>query len=188
MYLESQNIWYATALSIAVLGLLFVVYKVMFKKRYKLASSLLTASEMQFNHYLKRVLPSGAMLLYKVRIADILVAKNTKKATGKLSKDLIGVACKHVDFLVVDEKTLKPLLAIELDDETHNSKKTKKRDAFVEKAYISAKLSVLRVKNRGSKPYPTSEISEILSEVVHSAVATSSGMAGSKNLPKLFRV
>jgi very-short-patch-repair endonuclease len=53
------------------------------------------------------------------------------------------IACKHVDFVLCD-KELNILLAIELDDSSHNRQDRKERDEIVNAAFRSAGLPLMR--------------------------------------------
>ena len=52
---------------------------------------------------------------------------------------------KHIDFLICDAATMKPALAIELDDSSHNRASRKKRDHFINEALTAADFPLLRV-------------------------------------------
>ena len=56
---------------------------------------------------------------------------------------------KSVDFVICDKKYIKPLLAIELDDKTHEYKDRQNRDMEVEKILNDAQIPLLRIKNAG---------------------------------------
>jgi hypothetical protein len=53
---------------------------------------------------------------------------------------------KHVDFLLCDNSAFLPVIAIELDDSSHNLEKRIERDDFIDKAFASAELPLLRVR------------------------------------------
>lgn len=55
---------------------------------------------------------------------------------------------KHFDFVLIDAETTRPLLAIELDDRTHDRPDRRRRDGFVEAACDAAGLPLLRVRAR----------------------------------------
>lgn len=52
-----------------------------------------------------------------------------------------------MDFALTNPKNMYVLLAIELDDSTHNSPKTKERDEYLNKAYQDANIKLLRTYN-----------------------------------------
>ena len=71
------------------------------------------------------------------------------------------IAQKHVDFLLCDPSTMKPLCGIELDDISHTSKKSYERDLFVEKVYKDANFELIRL----SSKYTYKEIETALTGV-----------------------
>lgn len=58
------------------------------------------------------------------------------------------IAQKHVDFLLCEPNTMKPLCGIELDDISHTNKKTSERDLFIEKVYKDANLELIRLSSK----------------------------------------
>jgi hypothetical protein len=52
---------------------------------------------------------------------------------------------KHVDFLLCDPKTLRPLVGIELDDKSHQRSDRQARDEFVEHVFQAANLPLVRI-------------------------------------------
>ena len=70
----------------------------------------------------------------KVRVVDIV----------NMPKDLFNYATwqrvksRHIDFLVCTKEDLKPVLAIELQDSTHNTKKGIYRDTLINTVFQSA--------------------------------------------------
>lgn len=75
----------------------------------------------------------------KVRVVDIV----------NMPKDLFNYATwqrvksRHIDFLVCTKEDLKPVLAIELQDSTHNTKKGIYRDTLINTVFQSAWLPLL---------------------------------------------
>ena len=57
---------------------------------------------------------------------------------------------KSVDFVICDKAYIKPLLAIELDDKTHERNDRKDRDEEVERILNDAGLQLLRFSNHGN--------------------------------------
>jgi very-short-patch-repair endonuclease len=56
---------------------------------------------------------------------------------------------KSVDFVICDKQYIKPLLAIELDDKSHEQEERMARDVEVEEILKNAGLPLLRVENHG---------------------------------------
>lgn len=65
---------------------------------------------------------------------------------------------KSVDFVICDKRTVRPLVAIELDDWSHKLNKRKLRDAEVERIFKGASFPLLRFGHKG--PYTSQIIAE----------------------------
>lgn len=120
---------------------------------YRLRDDFLSPAEFSFYKVLAATLGPRFIIQSKVRLADIFFVsgRNNEYMTyfNKISQ-------RHVDFLVCDADTMKPLLGIELDDASHRREKRQKRDAFVEKVFQAAQLPLLRFPVR--REYNTREI------------------------------
>ena len=107
--------------------------------RYRLAPSLLTPTEAAFYAQLRTATGPLAVIQCKVRLADILLApEHDLRAFRRVSQ-------KHLDFLLCERVTLRPLLAVELDDPSHARLDRQLRDLFVDSAYAQAGLPVVHV-------------------------------------------
>jgi len=51
---------------------------------------------------------------------------------------------KHVDFLLCDPATMRPLLGVELDDASHQRRDREQRDRLMEQAFAAAELPLAR--------------------------------------------
>ena len=54
------------------------------------------------------------------------------------------VAAKHVDFVLCDQVTLHPLVAIELDDSSHYQRDRADRDAFINELFRVIGVALIR--------------------------------------------
>lgn len=118
---------------------------------YELQSSVLTKAEMHFYRTLLQA--TDLVICPKIRMADFLyVQRNTNRWQSAQNR----INMKHVDFLLCCRSSMKPMLAIELDDSSHNKPHVKARDAFVEKAYETAEIPLLRQQVR--RDYSTAEL------------------------------
>jgi len=96
-----------------------------------------------------------------VRIADILVVtKDTPKRRTWLNK----ILAKHIDFVLCDPGSLEVKVAIELDDSSHQRKDRQERDEFVDHAFESADLPLVRFPVKSS--YHSREIREIINDAL----------------------
>lgn len=77
----------------------------------------------------------------KVRLADVITCyPDAWKEFGW------KIGSKHVDFVLVDERTTEICLVVELDDKTHEQPERKERDQFVDQALTAAEVPILHVK------------------------------------------
>lgn len=118
---------------------------------YRLAESLLSPAERSFYGVLgQAVLDLECVVLAKVRLGDLLWIPRGTTDTIKYRN---RIQQKHLDFVLCRRENLAPVLAIELDDTSHERSDRQDRDAFVEKAYASAGLPLLRMSaRRGYSP------------------------------------
>ena len=92
-----------------------------------------------------------------VRIADLL---RVEKGAANRRKWLNKILAKHIDFVLCDPGSLRPIICIELDDRSHERPDRIERDAFVDHAFESAELPLLRIKVQ--KTYPPREVRELI--------------------------
>jgi very-short-patch-repair endonuclease len=126
--------------------------------RYTKASSLLTPAEQNFFAALRNAVPEAA-IFPKVRVADVLTPRKKHIA------DFRRISQKHFDWVLCHPETYEPLLAIELDDSSHQRTKQKQNDATKDTAAKDAGLDVIRI--RWSQKYNTEEIRATIAEKIN---------------------
>ena len=76
----------------------------------------------------------------KLRLADIVgVAPGQENYMSYFNR----IKAKHTDFVICDPETMEVILAIELDDPSHEREERIERDAFVDKVYEAAGIPLL---------------------------------------------
>lgn len=80
----------------------------------------------------------------QIHVASIL---EVKKGELKWQTYFNKIISKSIDFVIFDKINISPVLAIELDDHTHNFAKRIERDEFVNKAIKDADIKMIRFKN-----------------------------------------
>lgn len=105
-----------------------------------IAVPLLTDAERRFFQVLEDALPSDCYLLAQVRLANLV---HVKPGSGPFWKNFSPIGMKCVDFVIVRHSTMKPLLAVELDDRTHNKTERRQRDHFVDQVLTAVDIPVL---------------------------------------------
>ena len=114
---------------------------------YEKKPSLLSEAERSFYLVLLSLLPPEFIVCPKVRLSDVL---EVKRGTPQPSAHRNRINQKHVDFLICDRQRLAPVLAIELDDRSHQTDPRRARDQVLDKAAVAARLPLLHVPARAS--------------------------------------
>ncbi|HGJ5864019.1 MAG TPA: DUF2726 domain-containing protein [Arsenophonus nasoniae] len=108
---------------------------------YELVSSLMTNAELAFYKVLCDAVVGKYLIIVKVRMADVIMVKRGDKNYMSLFGK---IKSKHIDYLLCDPLTLKPVLAIELDDKSHRKDKRIERDKFINEVFSIVGLPILR--------------------------------------------
>jgi len=110
---------------------------------YHLRDDFLSSAELSFLGVLRTALDGRATLCTKVRLADLFWVKTDDPSRFRIYTNKIDR--KHVDFLLCDTATMRPLVALELDDKSHQRGDRRARDQFVDGVFAAAGLPLLRV-------------------------------------------
>ncbi|SFB90217.1 DUF2726 domain-containing protein [Pseudoalteromonas denitrificans] len=111
---------------------------------YRKLDALFTPAERSFLGVLNHAIDEKTVVFGKVRVADVITPE--RGATRRKWQIAFNkISAKHFDFILCNKDDLSVLCAIELDDRSHNSKKQKSRDAFLEGACKSASFPLIRV-------------------------------------------
>jgi len=104
-----------------------------------------TKREYAFYNDLCPIISKHNLVLFsKVRLLDILtIPQYTKGYQTYFNK----IRSKHVDFVICSSKYITPLLAIELDDPSHNEPDRIIRDYYIDSAMNSAKIPIMHIYN-----------------------------------------
>jgi very-short-patch-repair endonuclease len=108
---------------------------------YRVRDDFLSPAEFSFYKVLSSLGGTRLIIQSKVRLADVFFVARPNENMTYFSR----IAQKHLDFLVCDSVTMKPLLGIELDDSSHKRDDRQERDDFVERVFQVAGLPLLRV-------------------------------------------
>ena len=110
---------------------------------YELRNNFLSPAELSFYGVLRDVVGSRAVISSKVNLGDVFWVKLDDKSKFRIYTNKIDH--KHVDFLLCDPATMRPLVGIELDDRSHQREDRQVRDAFVDKVFAAAHLLLLHI-------------------------------------------
>jgi hypothetical protein len=110
---------------------------------YHQVDEFISPAELNFFFNLKSVLGDSALIFSKVKLSDLFYAKTCDYGKNRSYNNRIDR--KHIDFLLCDPKTLKPILGIELDDKSHQRADRRERDGFVNNVFQAAKLPLMHI-------------------------------------------
>lgn len=110
---------------------------------YKLTKTVFSDKEAIFYHALLPITTKLNLTVFtKMRVADLLwLPKNHPEYIRWFNY----IRSKHIDFVLCN-KDLEPVLLIEIDDNTHNSDKRKKRDEFIDKVFEKLNLPIIHTR------------------------------------------
>jgi len=128
-----------------------------FKKKYFLSNA-----EREFFNVLEEAVTNKYYIFPQVHLSNLLFIKKGEECYKYLNK----INRKSVDFVILEKNYLTPLLAIELDDSSHDSESRMERDDFVERVLKNAEIPLIRI--RAKKIYNVSEISSLIYNSIHS--------------------
>ncbi len=121
---------------------------------YEVQNHLLSPAELSYFHNLRGVVGSRALICPKIGLGDLFSVKMEDKGRFRAYRNKIDR--KHVDFLLCDLPTMRPLVGIELDDSSHQRPDRQARDAFVNGVFAAARLPLLHV--TAQRAYVATEI------------------------------
>lgn len=115
-------------------------------------ASFLTTAEQSFFGVLTRYVEDKFVVCPKVNLNDVVYIKRGTDA--RLRQTIFNkISRKHLDFLLLDPKTLVPVFAVELDDSSHKSSTAQKRDAVKDRALKDAGLKLVRIPAKKTYTY-----------------------------------
>ncbi len=108
---------------------------------YRLRDDFLSPAEFSFFKIITSLVSPKLSIQSKVRLADIFFVARPNENYAYFNR----IAQKHLDFLVCDSMTMKPIIGIELDDSSHRNNNRQVRDEFVESVCEVAGFPLLRI-------------------------------------------
>jgi hypothetical protein len=134
---------------------------------YEKKDCLLQKSELEFYYALRKaIIMSGDIIIApQVHLERIIEMHCEPHGSHCQNYFYHGISELSFDFVLFN-KSFSPLLAIELDGKSHEDKKRKERDAFVDEICKSAKLPLLHW-NRAEK-YDIVSLEKKITEMMNS--------------------
>lgn len=128
---------------------------------YERKQFLLTRSEQQLFHTLVAAVGREYCIFTQIHLSSLLQHKVVGQSWRGAFRHIDE---KSVDFVLCDKRDISPLLAIELDDVTHELPDREERDAEVERVLSEAGLPLLRID--GQAPYDSDFIIDEIRKLI----------------------
>lgn len=112
---------------------------------YRKKICVMNKSERQMYKILQSILDNKFIVLSKVRIEDFVDINQDNLPWGERQGLRGKIKSRHVDFLICEMETTKPLMAIEVDGKSHRSLKRQERDRFIHNLYEEIGLPLVKV-------------------------------------------
>jgi ssDNA-binding Zn-finger/Zn-ribbon topoisomerase 1 len=158
-------IWIPVAVVMVAIGLFFLAKRTDKGRQsrevlpYQKSEALFTPAERSFLGVLRQAVGTNAAIFGKVRVADV-VAPRAGLSRGAWQKAFNKISARHFDFLLCDKEDLSVACAIELDDESRNSKRRQVRDEFLKGVCKAAGVPLIQIPAKSA--YVISEVRSLL--------------------------
>ena len=129
---------------------------------YRLRDDFLSPAELSYYRVLSTAVAGRAVALTKVGLADLFFVPRSEGSVSFRNR----IAQKHMDLLVCDRETVRPLVGVELDDRSHERARRQERDGFVDEVFRVAGLPLIHVPARSG--YSVAELSAGLTQYLDS--------------------
>lgn len=127
---------------------------------YHLRDDFLSPAELNFYRVLQTAVSDWTIIFVKVSLGDLFYAQTGDFGQNQAYRNKIDR--KHVDFLLCDPQTVRPILGVELDDKSHQRAERQARDRFVDEVFAAAKLPLAHIPVK--RGYPPGELNQFLRE------------------------
>ena len=129
---------------------------------YVLKRYLMSKAERSFFGVLEQVADSSRYYIFPQVSLNNLVT--VEKGTGSYQTYHNKIDHKTIDFVLFDRSTISPVLALELDDASHDREDRQERDAFVDRVLAKAGLPLLHV--RAQAAYDPKQLAASITEAI----------------------
>lgn len=119
---------------------------------YAVRDDFLSPAELSFYHVLCASLGESLVICPKVNLKDLFFVTQSSESQSYWNK----INSKHVDFLVCEARSMRPMAGVELDDVSHGRADRQARDAFVDEVFRVTCLPLVRI--RAQRTYNPQEV------------------------------
>lgn len=117
--------------------------------------------EIEFYYFLQSILKSDKVVFPKVGLDQILIPTGNKIAYNNISS-------KYVDFVIFDEKTMRPILILDVYDNSFNDEILDEQDPIVKKILDQVDIPLISVLIKGQ--YDKEKIRKDIYKIIYPAL------------------
>lgn len=117
--------------------------------QYRAKKSLSSYRELALYRQLTNEVGQDYLIFSKVRLGDVMLLSNEPSNRKHHNNQ---IQCKHFDFLLCNQETHQPLMAVELDDSSHSRFSRRESDEFKDAVCKQIGLPLLRLTTAQSYP------------------------------------
>ena len=140
---------------LAIVIVLVIIFKILSEKFEYIANPTqeyfpyikrkypLTLKERELFAILQEMYGTEFHVFPQIHIASLLSVRNGERRWQTYFNKIIR---KSVDFVLFDKQNMGPMVAIELDDKTHEQNSRMERDSFVDGAFKAAGIPLVHIK------------------------------------------
>lgn len=115
------------------------------KETYHAKDYILTKAEMQFYDALCKATATTYLQIWPMMSLKELIYVRDEEGKKNSYKHFNKINRKHIDFTLVNPKSSKAILCIELDDKSHKKQNRIERDTYVDEVMKQAGIKLLHV-------------------------------------------
>jgi very-short-patch-repair endonuclease len=130
---------------------------------YQRKDSFLTPAEVAYYRVLRMIYGDRYLIFAKVKVfdlCDVLDRPFNEVAVNRIDR-------RHVDFVLCHQRTFKPMVAIELDDATHDRPQRRRQDAFLDEVFRAIGMKLVRQRVR--LVYSVAEVTQMVEAALAAA-------------------
>ena len=137
--------------------------KVPFGFPYERKKSFLTQNEIAYYKVLQMIFGNRYLLFAQVNVFDLCDVLDRPFNQGAVNR----INRLRVDFVLCHPRTFKPMIAIELDDSTHDRMHRRKRDGFLDEVFRVVGMKLVR--QRARLTYSVAEVTQTVEAALAAA-------------------
>lgn len=126
----------------------------------RLSDRFISTAETNFYRVLRQTVGDAAIIAMQASLNQLLYFPGNNRGNPARASWQNRVRGRAVDFVLLDPKSMRPLVAIELDEPSHAKPSRQTRDENVERILEAAGLPLVRVLT--SRSYSTTELADVL--------------------------